>query len=196
MAGARIELDVNTSTAAAALDYVSTKLSPEGQRLLLEDIGEYLLRSTRDRAAQEISPDGQHWRALSPNYAKWKSGKRPGVPILKFDNHMTGDQLSRQVEGDTLLVGTNAPYGAAHQFGADIKIPARQAQVYFHHAKGEVSPHFVNKAKSNFAQSATIPAHVVTLPARPWLGISAEDGDEIVALTRDHLLANLPGAVS
>jgi phage virion morphogenesis protein len=196
MAGARIELDVNTATAAAALDYVSAKLSPEGQKLLLSDIGEYLLRSTRDRAAQELSPDGQRWRALEPNYAKWKSGKRPGVPILKFDNHMIGDQLSHQVEGDTLLVGTNAPYGAAHQLGADIKIPARQAEVFFHHAQGEVSPHFVNKAKSNFAQAVTIPAHIVTLPARPWLGISSDDADEIVALSRDHLLANMPGATS
>lgn len=196
MAGARIEIDLDTATASAALDYVGARLSPQGARLLLDDIGEYLLRSTRDRAAQELAPDGSHWRALEPNYAKWKSGKRPGVPILKFDNHMIGDQFTHQVEGDTLLVGTNAPYGAAHQFGADIKIPARQTEVFFHHAKGEVSPHFVNKAKSNFAQAVTIPAHVVTLPARPWLGISDADAEEIVALSRDHLLANMPGATS
>lgn len=196
MAGARIEVEVDAATATAALDYVSVKLSPEGRTLLLSDIGEYLLRSTRDRAAQELSPDGEHWRALEPNYAKWKSGKRPGVPILEFDNHMIGDQLSRQVEGDTLLVGTNAPYGAAHQFGADINIPAHQAEVFFHHAKGEVSPQFVNKAKSNFAQTVTIPAHTVTLPARPWLGVSDVDADEIVTLSRDHLLGNMPGAAS
>jgi phage virion morphogenesis protein len=152
MAGARIEVNINVDTAAAALDYVSAKLSPEGQKLLLSDIGEYVLRSTRDRAVDQVDPDGHRWRALEPSYARWKAKKRPGVPILKFDNHMLGDQLSWQLDGDSaVLVGTNAVYGAVHQLG----------------------PH-----------------------PRPWLGISADDSDEIVALTRDHLLANMPGATS
>lgn len=191
MAGARIEFEVDTKIASTALAKAVDALGGDGLTLLLSDIGEYLLRATRDRAAQELSPDGQRWRALEPNYAKWKSGKRPGVPILKFDNHMIGDQLSHQVEGTTLLVGTNAPYGAAHQFGANIKMPARQSEVFFHHAHGEVGPHFVNKAKSNFAQAVTIPAHVVHMPARPWLGLSDPDVKEIVQLTQDHLTAAL-----
>lgn len=37
----------------------------------------------------------------------------------------------------------------------------------------------------------TIPAHTVTLPAPPWLGVSADDATEIVAITRDHLLSAL-----
>jgi phage virion morphogenesis protein len=159
MAGARIEVNINVDTAAAALDYVSAKLSPEGQKLLLSDIGEYVLRSTRDRAVDQVDPDGHRWRALEPSYARWKAKKRPGVPILKFDNHMLGDQLSWQLDGDSaVLVGTNAIYGAVHQFGS--RDPNRG------------------------------------IPARPWLGISADDSDEIVALTRDHLLANMPGATS
>lgn len=118
MAGARIEYSLDASTAAAALDYVAGQLDSEGRQLLLSHIGEYLVGSTRDRAARQVDPDGRRWRALSPAYARWKQKKRPGVPILKFDNHMIGDQFTHQLDGDdAVLVGTNAIYGATHQFG-------------------------------------------------------------------------------
>lgn len=189
MAGARIELDFDGRSAATALAAAAKELAPEGQALLLADIGEYLLRSTRDRAAKQTSPDGTPWAALSPRYAKVKGKIRPGVPILRLDNHMLGDQLVSQVEGDTLYHGTNAPYGAIQQFGGDIKHPERPTKLYFHHAKGEVSPHFVNRKKANFVQDATIGEHTSTMPARPWLGLSKEDEAEIIQLVTDHLAA-------
>ncbi|MGA7437660.1 MAG: phage virion morphogenesis protein [Luteibacter sp.] len=194
MAGARIEFDANTRDAGAALAAAARQLGPEGRTLLLQDIGEYLMSSTRARAAKQVSPDGQAWAALSPRYAAAKAKKRPGLPILRFDNHMIGDQLVSQVEGDTLLHGTNAPYGAINQFGGDIEIPARPTQVYFHHKGGEVSPHFVTKRKATFVQDATIPEHVISIPARPWLGLDADDITEITQLVADHVTGALEGA--
>jgi len=118
MAGARVEVTADTRQASQALQSASDSLTGEGRKLLLSDIGEYVLRSTRDRGVAEIDPDGHRWRALEPSYARWKAKKRPGVPILKFDNHMLGDQLSWQLDGDSaVLVGTSAVYGAIHQFG-------------------------------------------------------------------------------
>lgn len=171
MAGARIEFTADTTHAEAALDSVAGKLDSDGVHLLLSDIGEYLLGSTQERAAREMSPDGTPWPALSPRYAKRKEKKRPGAKMLTFDHHMLGDQLSHQVDGSTLYVGTNAKYGAIQQFGGTIK----------HHAYSRVR------------DRATIGAHETTIPARPWLGIDHEDEQEIVALTRDHLLAGLEG---
>lgn len=171
MAGARVEIQVDDEAVLAALGRVQAKLSPGGQTLLLEDIGEYMLRSTRDRGEREVSPSGIAWDPLDPSYARRKEKARPGAKILHFDFHMMGDQLSAQVEGDTLLVGTNAKYGAIHQFGGEIK----------HASYGRVRDH------------AIIPDHVVTMPARPWLGVSAEDADEIKQLTLDHLQAALDG---
>jgi phage virion morphogenesis protein len=194
MAGARIELDANTRSASAALAAAARQLGPEGRTLLLQDIGEYLMISTRARAERQVSPSGQAWAALSPRYAAAKSKKRPGVPLLRFDNHMIGDQLANQVEGDTLLVGTNAPYGAIQQFGGNIEIPERPTQVYFHHKGGEVSPHFVTKRKATFVQDATIPEHTVAIPARPWLGLDKEDEAEIAQLVADHLGGAFEGA--
>jgi phage gpG-like protein len=53
------------------------------------------------------------------------------VPILKFDFHMLGDMASWQTDGnDAVLVGTNAPYGAIHQFGGTIQRAARPANIH------------------------------------------------------------------
>lgn len=191
MAGARIEFDWNASKASEALQRAAIALDASGRALLLSDIGEYLLGSTRDRAAAQVSPDGTPWAALSPRYAKRKERERPGVPKLKFDNHMLGDRLAHQVDDDTLLLGTSAPYGAIQQFGGSIDMPARSQQAYFHATKDEVLPQFVNKRKSNFAQWVTLPAYKINIPARPWLGISTQDQEEIVRITLDHLQAAL-----
>jgi len=155
MAGAKLQLEYDVSTALAGLDYVAGRLDSDGRKLLLSHIGEYMLGSTRDRGVRQVDPSGQRWRALEPSYARWKRKVRPGVPILKFDYHMLGDQLAWQLDGDAaVLVGTNAVYGAVHQFGS--KDPHRRT------------------------------------PARPWLGTSSTDDDEIIHIARDHLIAGMP----
>jgi phage virion morphogenesis protein len=125
MAGARIEYDLDASTTIAALDYVVGRLDSDGRQLLLSHIGEYLLGSTRDRAALQRGPDGQPWPALSPAYARRKAKARPGLKMLRYDNNMLGAWLASQLEGDdAVLVGTGAIYGASQQFGRG-GIPAR-----------------------------------------------------------------------
>lgn len=117
MTGARIEIDAQTGAAVAALRQMAALLGSEGQPQMLGRIGEYVVRSTRDRAALQMAPDGTPWDALTPRYQRRKDKMRPGLPLLKFDNHMLGDQLAWQIDGNSVLVGTNAPYGARQQFG-------------------------------------------------------------------------------
>lgn len=125
MSGARIEFTVDTVT--PTLQRALRSFQGDSRNLLLNDIGEYLLRSTRERGKTQRSPSGQPWRPLSPRYKKFKDRKRPGVRMLVFDFHMQGDQLAYQVAGDNLFVGTNAPYGARQHFGdeGDGGIPGR-----------------------------------------------------------------------
>lgn len=112
---ARVE--ITKDTAGPALKRALAAMQGQGRELMLGQMGEYLVRSTRERAARQVDPDGDKWPALSPAYARRKAKKRPGVPMLKFDFHMLGDQFSHQVDSQGLLVGTNAPYGAAQHFG-------------------------------------------------------------------------------
>jgi phage virion morphogenesis protein len=170
MAGAKITITVDDADVRAMF----ARLAAFGEAPIKDagrDIGEYMLRATRERAAQERAPDGTPWVPLSPKYAKWKAKKRPGVKMLKFDAHMLGDMFHPEVGPDYVDIGTNALYGAIHQFGGTV-----------HHA-----------ALSHIRSRRTIGAHDVTIPARPWLGASDEDLRELGEILGDHLRAAAEG---
>lgn len=187
MSGARIVID---NPASPALGRVADALDGEGRELLLSHIGETVANSTRARADRQVSPDGTPWKALSPAYKRWKNRKRPGVPMLRFDRHMLGDMFAWQVEGDALYVGTNAPYGAAHQFGHTYERPERVQKLRFkRNADGSIGNRFAARGKADVEREVKAKAHVSVLPARPWLGLSAEDEVRIGEIVEDHLAA-------
>lgn len=184
---ARVEITKNT--ASPALKRLLAKLQGDDLDLMLGQMGEYLQRSTRERAAREEGPDGAKWRPLSPNYAKWKAKKRPGVPLLKFDFHMLGDQFAWQVDTDGLLLGTNAPYGAITQFGGTTHRAAHSRKLAFgkDRANGMKTFARVGSKDVDHEKWATVDAYDVRMPARPWLGVSKEDEEELQAIAIDHL---------
>ncbi|MCY1187589.1 Phage virion morphogenesis family protein [compost metagenome] len=77
------------------------------------------------------------------------------------------DTLRHQVSGNELLFGTDRPYGAAMQFG--------------------MSKGYAGKTR----RGASIPWG--DIPARPYLGLSAEDDVEILAIIEDYLIQPLDG---
>ena len=129
---------------------------------LLAELGEYGLRSTRARFKTQTAPDGTAWAALQPWYQKEK--RRNKSRILTLNGYLRG-QMTWQLVGDrTVEIGSNLPYAAVHQFGATIKPRAAKVLMF----RGHV-------AKS------------VTIPARPYLGLSDEDRSEIVGRTLEWL---------
>ena len=129
---------------------------------LLAELGEYGLRSTRARFKTQTAPDGTAWAALQPWYQKEK--RRNKNRILTLNGYLRG-QMTWQLVGDrTVEIGSNLPYAAVHQFGATIKPRAAKVLMF----RGHV-------AKS------------VTIPARPYLGLSDEDRSEIVGRTLEWL---------
>lgn len=87
----------------------------------MAQVGEYLLRSTRERFRTQQSPDGIPWQALSNKYKK----KRNKNKILTERGHLQG-QLDMQSNKDSAAVDSDREYSAIHQFGGDINMPARQ----------------------------------------------------------------------
>ena len=198
MAGVRVE--IVDGKLNASLRRAGEQLGPRGLELLLRDIGEALFNSTRERAAQQVSPGGTKWQKLSPGYKKWKDKKRPGRPILKFDNHMLGDRLSYQVSGNSVLVGTSAPYGAAHQFGGTFQRKLKPGKVRLRtDAKGVLLRQgtggraaklavFARKShKRAVERSYAGKDYAVTMPARPFLGISTDDERTVLEIITEHL---------
>ena len=75
------------------------------------------------------------------------------------------------LEGSTYPDGTSVPMVAATQeFGGSITIPERVQDLNFRYDErtGKVGQKFVRANKANFVQSVVIPAHVITIPSRPF----------------------------
>ena len=129
---------------------------------LLAQLGEYTLRTTRDRFKTQTGPDGTAWAALQPWYKKEKSQNKNRVLTLR--GFLRGQLVSQVVGGKSVEVGSNLVYAAVHQFGDAIKPKSAKLLAF----RGHV-------AKS------------VTIPARPYLGLSDADQNELVERTLDWL---------
>ncbi|WP_417423594.1 phage virion morphogenesis protein [Hoeflea sp.] len=114
-------------------------------------IGTGLVGSTHMRFVTQTDPEGQAWAALNSGYAAQKRNSR----ILSESGRLR-DSINSRPGNDEVLVGTNVIYAAIHQFGGDI-VPKSASHLWFR------------------IGGALIKASKVTLPARPFLGISSED---------------------
>jgi len=162
------------------------------KRPILRQIGEELVASTDERFVSMQSPDGAPWKPLHPRTIRQKRNKNK---ILTERGLLRGS-IHYELNGDTLEVGTDRKYGAIHQFGGVVKIPARTQTVKVG-TKGKNKGRFM-KAKSKAAHAIertfTIPAHDVTIPARPFLGLSAEDEQAIQRIVEKRLRDALQNA--
>jgi phage virion morphogenesis protein len=122
-------------------------LSPEQRQGLLESLGTEIIEQTHDRFESETDPDGNKWKALNPIYA---AGKNAGS-ILRREGFLLQSMTSEVQNDYSILVGATMEYAAIHQFGGEIK--PKSAKALFVPGFG-----FVKK---------------VTIPARPYLGLSS-----------------------
>nr|WP_230681123.1 phage virion morphogenesis protein [Paracidovorax cattleyae] len=139
-------------------------------------LGEYLQASTEARFKSQTAPDGRPWAPLKPRYARRKKYNQD--KILTLRGYLRSGIHCQVVDDNTAEVGRNLRYAAIHQFGGEIDQPARAATVRYRSVAGRVI--FAGrKHKKATERAVTIPAHVVCVPARPYLGISAADDAEI-----------------
>lgn len=160
MAGARFSVGFDATAARAGLGSLLQGI--ERPAPLLAELGEYVLRTTRDRFKTQTAPDGTAWAALQPWYQKEK--RRNKSRILTLNGYLRGQMAVQMVGERAVEVGSNLPYAAVHQFGAVIRPRTAKVLLFRGHA-----------AKS------------VTIPARPFLGLSDEDRNELVERTLDWL---------
>lgn len=183
MAGARFDIEFNNLAAQEALNKLLAVVGDVKPTLL--SIGEYLMISHRQRFDNQTSPDGTPWAPLSPRYLKVK--KRNKNKILVLDDNLN-KSLRPQVYDNELLFGTNLPYAAIHQFGGERDVSARMRTLYFkRNNEGGVGNKFVRKNKSDFAQDVQVGAYKIKMPARPFLGTSDADNEEILNILINRL---------
>ena len=152
MTGVTLETRVVSNQAVRAFQRLH--LLMDNTTPVMAAIGTGLVESTHTRFETETDPDGVAWAPLNPDYAAIKKG----AGILRESAMRGGLQgsITRRATRDTVEVGTNKIYAGVHQNGATI-VPVNAPHLRFRMASGLVQ------------------ADSVTIPARPFVGISADD---------------------
>ncbi len=149
MTGAQISVTIVDKEVQRAFEQLVGLM--QHTRPVMAAIGVGLVGSTHMRFITQTDPDGVAWRSLNPEYAKTKRNTR----ILTESGRLRNSINSRPSD-HSVLVGTNTIYAAVHQFGAVIK-PKNASHLFF-----RIGGNLIVKDS-------------VTLPARPFLGISDQD---------------------
>ncbi|HEY3309866.1 MAG TPA: phage virion morphogenesis protein [Desulfuromonadaceae bacterium] len=136
----------------------------------LKNIGLHLEESTKQRFSKEEDPAGIHWAALKSSTLKRKKNLKTLTESADLR-----DSIISAVRNNGLRVGTNKAYAATHQFGRD-KMPEH---------KRTVTSVYGNKLK--FPVWAQVKSYNPKIPARPFLGISTTDREEILVLVQHYL---------
>lgn len=128
-------------------------------------LAEGVRESTLERFRQSKGPDGR----------RWKSSKRvllEGGKTL-VNTAQLRNSIHARSDASGFAVGTNVKYAATHQFGDPGRtIRARRKKVL----RFQVGGKWVSKKQVR-----------VTIPARPFLGLSDEDMQEMKATVEDFI---------
>lgn len=160
MAGITWTAELETELAARQLaDLVERMDRPVG---FYKGLGEYMTEVAIPRNfASESAPDGTPWARLSPiTIARREAAGHTPIQILRASGGMAAG-INYEASDRNVRIGSPAIQAAVMQFGA--------AQGAFGRTK----------------RSGPIPWG--RIPARPFLGLSSEDGTEIIRIAEDWL---------
>lgn len=153
---------------------------------LMEAIAGHLLFSSQRRFETETGPDGKKWAPLRPRTANRRIGRgrqRGTEHILRVSARLY-QSLTADAGPTEATVGTNLVYARPHQLGATIERAARRQTIRLRKVKGRTQ--FARKAHKRAREmEVSVKAHTITIPARPYLGFSAEDKAAIQQIVKD-----------
>ncbi len=192
MTGISISAELQIREAQAQLRGLLARMAD--LRPFLNAVGDRIIGSTGENFRREAGPDGKPWMPLAP--ATVKARQRKGqTPITILRSNSKGrigsalaGSINKEVGDNEVRIGSPKETAAIHQLGGTIQKPARAAKIYRLRGKdGNIGRRFVKKSKANVVTDATIPAHSITIPARPFIGISGADEAGILEDAGDWL---------
>ncbi len=161
MSGAVFSLRFDADQAHVAAANIHAKagdLSP-----LMDQIGALLEQSARDRIEDtNETPEGVAWPV------SFRASLDGGKTL--FESGRLAASLTHIAGRDSVEIGSNLIYAGTHQDGATI-VPVSAGALGFMLPDGT----YITTGK-------------VTIPARPYLGVSADDGEDITDLVTAYLL--------
>lgn len=170
-----ITVEIDTAEVQAALDRVAAHLTDMSD--LMNEIGMFLVASTEQRFKDGKDPQGNPWAARSPvTIRHYELTGQSFGPVL----HKTGDlgsSIHHQYDATSVSIGTNLIYSAVQQFGA--------ARGSFDVWTGMVPIDKKNPDRGQRFHMMPIPWG--NIPARPFIGLSAEDRTNILDTVEEWL---------
>lgn len=161
----------------------------ERPRAIWDAVGQYGESSTRARFKSQTGPDGQKWKPS-------KRVKKAGGQTLVLKAHLLRS-LSYKATNAGAEWGSNRVYAAIHQFGGPINKLAFSSTLRLRTGKGGAllrqkdHAHLAVFAKATHKQAVqrryTVGAHTINMPARPYLGVNAADGVEILKIAEEAI---------
>lgn len=156
----KISVESNSRKVAEALDILITKMDDSEGVLRL--IGETLSESTKQRFVEAKSPDGTTWKANKQTTLDFYAKEFGTARTLK-KKPLTGKSRELQTTITYEVTGDQLFVGSPLPYAA------------MQHFGGVTSPRSMIPNKA--------------IPARPFLGISEEDEQEIIEIINDLLLS-------
>jgi phage gpG-like protein len=191
------------------LDRIGAQLDALAQpdlHQLLDSVGSLVESQSKARiAAGGPSPDGQPWAAWSPRYAKTRHA---GQSLLNGEGYLFAS-IAHQVSGEGVEVFAQRPYARIHQNGGEIIRKARSGTLRLRTtgSRGKLLRQGQEGRLANLAVFARsngsnphanyterlfeAAQHVISMPARPYLGLSASDETEVTDLAVNFILRTL-----
>lgn len=158
MSSISVRIDGETEELLARLNQISG-IDKAG---VMNAIAEGLRTSTLERFRSEESPEGNKWK---PSIRAEKQGGKTLTKSAGLKN-----SIQAQADGSGAAVGTNLVYAATHQFGDERTIRAKRGR----YLRFRIGDNWVS-----------VPSVRVNIPARPFLGVSKEDEEEIKAILEE-----------
>lgn len=192
---AELKVDIQSQEVRAGFDRLRRALPLGGDMTRpMTSIGRVLKTAAQMRFRSTSGPDGREW--LQSRRAREEGGQ-----TLSLSRRLR-NSLTYAATRDSVAVGTNVVYAAIHQFGGIIRaksgpflaIPITAA------ARAAGSPRNMQglaiaqslKGQFMLVDSKTGTVHFllrrqVTMPARPFLGVSSGDESSVLRVLQDHL---------
>lgn len=191
-----VTIKLNDSGVKAALEKLRLGLPLGGSMLpAMQNMGRVLKTGAQLRFRSTSGPDGAAWE-------KSFRAKHGGGQTLSLSRRLR-NSITYTATGSTATVGTNVVYAAIHQFGGTVRaknaqflsIPVTPAARAAGSPRNMAGLHVAQTLKGQFilvdAKGVTqfLLRKQVTIPARPFLGVSAGDRVELIGVAERFLQA-------